>query len=166
MTKRCIGHLPVFSTFASPVNQSRTPCGHVPTSGESQSASARVLLAEDDEINQLVAVSMLQKMGLEADAVSTGKGAVAALSQKHYDLVLMDCQMPEVDGFDATRLIRSKISSVLNHQIPIIALTAHALLENRERCLKAGMNDFISKPITPEELARVVKQWLPVNKNG
>ncbi len=133
---------------------------------ESQSASARVLLAEDDEINQLVAVSMLHKMGLEADAVSTGKSAVAALSQKHYDLVLMDCQMPEVDGFDATRLIRSKISSVLNHQIPIIALTAHALHENRERCLKAGMNDFISKPITPEELARVVNQWLPVKNNG
>lgn len=120
-----------------------------------------ILLAEDDQINQLVAVSMLKKMGYTADAVDNGKRAVEALSQKPYDLVLMDCQMPELDGFEATRIIRSKTSGVLNHSIPIIALTAHAMSDNRDRCLNAGMNDFISKPITPVELARIVHRWMP-----
>ena len=123
--------------------------------------SARILLAEDNTTNQQVALSILRRMGLHADAVADGAEAVKALEDIPYDLVLMDVQMPEMDGLEATRIIRHPDSAVRCHDIPIIAMTAHAMQGDRQRCIEAGMNDYISKPVTPRELAEILSQWLP-----
>ena len=123
--------------------------------------AVRILLAEDNITNQQVAVGILKKLGLRADAVANGAEAVKALETIPYDLVLMDVQMPEMDGLEATRHIRNPQSAVRNHQIPIIAMTAHAMQGDREKCLEAGMNDYVSKPISPQALAEVLDKWLP-----
>jgi PAS domain S-box-containing protein len=115
----------------------------------------RILLAEDNAINQLVAIKILKKMGYRADAVADGQEAIKALENIPYDLVLMDCQMPEMDGFEATRAIRK-----MKIKIPIIALTASAMKGDRELCLAAGMNDYLSKPVRSADLAAVLERWL------
>ncbi len=122
---------------------------------------ARVLLADDNITNQLVAVGILKKFGLSADVVANGAEAVEALQTVPYDLVLMDVQMPVLDGLEATRQIRNPASKVQNHGIPIIAMTAHAMNSDREQCLQAGMNDYVSKPVSPHLLAEVLARWLP-----
>ena len=114
----------------------------------------RVLVAEDNTTNQLVAVRIANKLGCQADAVANGQEAIEALRTVPYDVVLMDCQMPEMDGFEATRRIRSGTAGVLNHTVPIIALTARVLDDDRTKCLAAGMNDFLIKPLDPEALAQ------------
>ncbi|MFZ4441113.1 MAG: response regulator, partial [Syntrophales bacterium] len=121
----------------------------------------RILLAEDNITNQQVAVGILKKLGLRADAVANGAEAVKALETLPYDLVLMDVQMPEMNGLEATLLIRNPQSAVRNHQIPIIAMTAGAMLGDREKCLEAGMNDYVSKPIFPQALSEALDKWLP-----
>jgi CheY-like chemotaxis protein/HPt (histidine-containing phosphotransfer) domain-containing protein len=121
----------------------------------------RILLAEDNITNQQVAVGILRKLGLKADAVANGAEAVKALQDLPYDLVLMDVQMPVMDGIEATLLIREPQSAVANHQIPIIAMTASAMQGDRERFLEAGMNDYVSKPVSPQSLAEVLDKWLP-----
>ena len=123
-------------------------------------ASARILLAEDNITNQQVALGMLKKLGLRADAVANGAEAVKALEDIPYDLVLMDVQMPEMDGFEATAIIRDAGSAVQNHAVPILAMTAHAMQGDCERCLSAGMNDYISKPVNPKALAEKLDLWL------
>ncbi|MCC6490957.1 MAG: response regulator, partial [Candidatus Hydrogenedentes bacterium] len=123
--------------------------------------NGRILIAEDNATNQQVAIGILKKLGLAADVVDNGREAIKALETVPYDLVLMDVQMPDVDGYEATRRIRNPKSAVLNHDIPIIAMTAHALQGDRERCLQAGMNDYITKPISPEALASALETWLP-----
>jgi len=120
----------------------------------------RVLLAEDNPTNQRVALRLLEKLGVRADAVANGLEALAALAAIPYDLVLMDCQMPELDGFETTRRVRDRGSAVLNHAVPIIALTAHAMKGDRERCLAAGMDDYLSKPIDPKAIASALERWL------
>ena len=122
----------------------------------------RILLAEDNPVNQKVALAMLRNMGHQADAVANGKEAVNALESIPYDLVLMDCHMPEMDGFEATRIIRQLGSKTLNSRIPIIALTASALKEDRERCFRSGMSDFIAKPVLKKDLAKMVSKWMRV----
>jgi PAS domain S-box-containing protein len=126
---------------------------------------ARILVAEDNITNQQVALGLLKKLGLRADAVANGAEALHALETLPYDLVLMDVQMPEMDGLEATRRIRRPESAVRHHGIPIIAMTAHALRGDRETCLAAGMNDYVSKPVTPQALAEVLEQWLPNAKD-
>jgi len=121
---------------------------------------ARILLVEDNALNQLVALNILQKLAYPADAVANGYEALAVLQEKVYDLVLMDCQMPKMDGFETTRQIRASDSAVLNHQIPIIAMTAYAMHGDRERCLAVGMNDYLEKPIRPHILASALSRWL------
>jgi CheY-like chemotaxis protein/HPt (histidine-containing phosphotransfer) domain-containing protein len=121
----------------------------------------RILLAEDNISSQEVAAGILKKLGLRADAVANGAEAVKVLEIIPYDLVLMDVLMPEMDGFEATRRIRNPQSAVLNHQIPIIAMTANALQGDREKCLKAGMNDYVSKPVSPQALVEALNKWLP-----
>ena len=122
----------------------------------------RVLLAEDNPINQKVALAMLEKLGYHADAVANGLEALAALVSRPYDLVLMDIQMPEMDGLETTSHVRDPKSAVRDHGIPIIALTAAAMKGDRERCLAAGMDDYLTKPLRPEELARMVERWTGV----
>ena len=111
-------------------------------------------------MNQKVAIGILKKIGLSVEAVANGAEAVKALELIPYDLVLMDCQMPEMDGYEATKKIRSPISNVKNHDVPIIAMTAHAMTGDREKCLQAGMNDYISKPVDPQSLAKTIEKWL------
>ena len=127
---------------------------------ESARLRFRLLLAEDNPVNQMVAVTLLKKQGYHVDVVSNGHEAVSALQRIPYDLVFMDCQMPEMDGFEATRMIRSAEGKVLNPQIPVVALTAHAMAGDRERCEAAGMDDYLSKPMRPAELAAVLERWL------
>jgi PAS domain S-box-containing protein len=120
----------------------------------------RILVAEDNPLNQKVTKAMLKKMGISAHMVANGMEAVKALQSIPYDLVLMDCQMPEMDGFEATRTIRMNGSGVLNPRIPIIAMTALAMQGDRDMCIQAGMNDFIAKPVQQFELAEVLARWL------
>jgi signal transduction histidine kinase/CheY-like chemotaxis protein/HPt (histidine-containing phosphotransfer) domain-containing protein len=121
----------------------------------------RILLAEDNVTNQLVTNGILNKLGLAADVVANGAEALQVLKSSVYDMVLMDVQMPVMDGFETTRQIRSPNSAVRNHQIPIIAMTAHALQGDRERCLESGMNDYVSKPLSARDLSEVLARWLP-----
>jgi two-component system, sensor histidine kinase and response regulator len=119
--------------------------------------SLRVLIAEDNMVNQKVAMKMLTKLGCRADVVADGQEAVDALRSVPYDLVFMDCNMPEVDGFMATEMIR-RMEGTSKHTI-IVAMTANALKGDRERCLAAGMDDYISKPVTQKDLAAIINQW-------
>ncbi len=123
----------------------------------------RILLAEDNAVNQKLAVVLLEKMGCVVDVAHNGVEAVHALSSGPYDLVLMDMQMPEMDGFEATRIIRDATSGVMNHDIPIIAMTAMAVKDDREECLAAGMNGYISKPVDPRLLAFAVRKHAPAH---
>jgi CheY-like chemotaxis protein len=121
---------------------------------------ARVLLVEDNPVNQLVAKGMLGKLGYEVLLANHGAEALSQLEQHGVDLVLMDCNMPIMDGYEASRRIRQ---SGRNPTLPIIALTANALPEERDRCRAAGMNDYLAKPFRREELAALLDQWLPAN---
>jgi PAS domain S-box-containing protein len=118
---------------------------------------ARILVAEDSRTNQFVLLAQLEKLGYRAHAVANGVEAVAAVQREEYDLVLMDCQMSVMDGFEATRQIRR---SPRPH-VPIVAVTAHAMVGDRERCIREGMDDYVSKPVALEALADVLATWLP-----
>lgn len=126
--------------------------------------NTRILLVEDNPTNQEVALGILETLGLKADVAGNGKVALEALSSKNYDLVLMDMQMPVMDGLEATREIRRPQSSTLNHQIPIIAMTANAMTGDRDRCLEAGMNDFVPKPIDIANLTQAMRRCLTTNR--
>jgi two-component system sensor histidine kinase/response regulator len=103
---------------------------------------------------------MINKLGYQVDIVANGQESIDALELIPYDLVLMDCQMPEMDGFEATRSIRREDSMVLDRHIPIIAMTAATMSGDREKCLRAGMNDFIAKPVRQKELEEMLALWL------
>ena len=128
---------------------------------EEAQCSLRVLLVEDSEVNQLLATDMLEHMGCEVQNAANGVEALALLKRNRYDLVLMDCQMPEMDGYEATREIRKlETANLADHQpMPVIALTGHALEGSRERCLEAGMNDFLTKPFRYEQLRAMIEKW-------
>jgi CheY-like chemotaxis protein/HPt (histidine-containing phosphotransfer) domain-containing protein len=119
--------------------------------------SCRILLVEDNPINQKVAVKLLSKAGFSVDTANNGVEALQALQSGSYQMILMDVQMPEMDGFEATLRIRN--SGMPYQDIPIIAMTAHALKGDREKCLEAGMNDYVSKPINADELFNVIQKW-------
>jgi signal transduction histidine kinase/CheY-like chemotaxis protein len=126
--------------------------------------SGRVLVVEDNTVNQKVAAHVLAKMGLEVELAQHGREAIARLCSRRYDVVLMDCQMPEMDGFEATRIIRDRGSRVLEHDVPVIAMTANAFAEDRERCLLAGMDDFLVKPVNRQTLAAAMAQALSARR--
>ncbi len=127
---------------------------------------ARILLAEDNEINREVAVSLLHSVGFKVDVVVNGREAVSKACTGDYDLVLMDVQMPEMDGLAATRLIRTKLAdSVGNTNIPILAMTANVFEEDRLACKDAGMNAFVGKPVKPDNLFSKLVEWLPKPQN-
>ncbi|MCH8473661.1 MAG: response regulator [Opitutales bacterium] len=124
-----------------------------------------ILVAEDNEINQKVALGLLDKMGLTGDIVANGREVLEAMEKNQYGLILMDIQMPEMDGLTATRRIRQKFGSNKDSRIPIIAMTAYAMERDREACLQAGMDDVLVKPLNPEVMTHILHKWLPAEKN-
>lgn len=131
------------------------------------SLSGHVLLAEDNAVNREVALGMLEMLDCRVLAVEHGRLAIEAVAAQHFDLILMDCQMPEVDGFRATALIREhEASATPSRHIPIVALTANAMEGDRARCLAAGMDDYLSKPFTLQSLQDMLSRWIPVKSTG
>jgi len=118
----------------------------------------RVLVVEDHAVNRLLATRMLKKFGCEVAIAENGRIACERTEQESYDLVFMDCQMPEMDGFEATRTIRSREIKT-GRRLPIVALTANAMREDRERCLDAGMDDYIPKPYSASDFERTLSRW-------
>jgi signal transduction histidine kinase/CHASE3 domain sensor protein/ActR/RegA family two-component response regulator len=118
----------------------------------------RILIAEDNQVNQLIITRMLEKLGARCDVVANGKEAISALQTRPYDLVLMDCNMPEMDGYEATAFIRSS-SSIPENRIPIVAMTANALKGDAERCIQVGMDDYVSKPLSLKSVNDVMQKW-------
>jgi two-component system, sensor histidine kinase and response regulator len=121
---------------------------------------ARVLVVEDNLVNQKVAVRTLEMLGCHTEVAENGALAVQAIQEREFDVVLMDCQMPVLDGFEATRQIRD-LERPLAKRTPIIALTANAMQGDRERCLDAGMDDYVAKPVTVTALDQALRKWLP-----
>ena len=132
-----------------------------PTPPPSPPSQTKILVADDDPVHREVALHILRKSGYQVDAVGNGKEAIESLTETPYDLVLMDVQMPVMDGFEATAAIRDPQSPVRNHDVPVIAMTAHATKGARERCLHAGMTDYSPKPVSAKELAEVIARTLP-----
>ena len=123
----------------------------------------RILLVEDNPTNQRLALHLLTKQGCAVDVASNGVGALAKFRDHQYDAIFMDCHMPEMDGFAATAEIRRTEAS--GRRVPIIAITASVLEEDKARCLAAGMDDFISKPVSGEDLTAALRRWLPPSAN-
>jgi CheY-like chemotaxis protein len=132
------------------------PNGHRSPSGPG--GRRDVLVVEDNAINQAVAVGMLARLGYHADVAADGRQAVEAVARHHYTAVLMDCQMPEMDGYEATREIRRRESG--DRHVPIIAMTASATESDRDRCLAAGMDDYVPKPVRPEKMEAALQRWV------
>jgi PAS domain S-box-containing protein len=154
-----------FTVEFRPVSSgSRAPAGE-PAPPESPPApgtfNASVLLVEDSPVNQQVALRMLGKLGVRARAAAHGAEALDMMRTTRFDLVFMDLQMPVMDGLEAARAIRADSSGAFDPRIPVIALTAHATQADRDRCLEAGMNDYLAKPITGASLQRMLEKWLP-----
>jgi hypothetical protein len=124
---------------------------------ESRSLGYHVLVVDDIETNRRVAGHMLRRIGCTFDLVDGGSAALAALAENHYDVVLMDCQMPDMDGYETTAEIRSREAG--GARIPIVAMTANAMAGDRIRCLEAGMDDYLSKPVQPAAVAAAVERW-------
>lgn len=125
--------------------------------------SGRVLLVEDNPINRLVAIEMLADLGLEVEGAADGKEALEQLSLGTYDLVLMDCQMPVLDGYRATETWRRREIDESRRRTPIAAVTANALPADRQRCLDCGMDDYLAKPYKRDDLIGLLARWLPAN---
>ncbi|MGO9013799.1 MAG: response regulator, partial [Dissulfurispiraceae bacterium] len=128
---------------------------------EASRQNARILLVEDNKVNKLVAEGILGKLGFIADTADNGQQAINMLEAASYDIVFMDVQMPVMDGYQATMAIRGGKTKAANPNVPIIAMTAHAMTGDREKCLQCGMDDYISKPISPRKLSKVLEKWLP-----
>jgi len=164
--KRLFGRIngPLLPTLvavaAEPVAAPPTLGATTPLLGAALPGAGRVLLVEDNFVNERVAVYMLTKLGHQVDVAKHGREAIDMLGKAGYDLVLMDCQMPEMDGFEATRVIRDRSSAVIDHEIPVIAMTANAFPEDRARALACGMNDFLSKPVDRSMLASMLDKWM------
>ena len=145
-----------FKPASAPIRVEKTQIGALAAS--QSGVTWRVLVAEDNEINQKLTISLLEKLGCQVDLAADGLEAVAQCSKQRYDAILMDCQMPFLDGFKATTLIRKYQKDA--HRTPIIAVTAHAMAGDREKCLAAGMDDYLAKPLQAQELAQTLHRWL------
>jgi CheY-like chemotaxis protein len=119
----------------------------------------RVLLVEDHPVNQITAREMLKRLGCQVDVVGNGEEAVQSFEQLPYDLIFMDCNMPVMDGFEASRLIR--LTERPDRHVPIVAMTAAALAEDRDKCMMAGMDDYLAKPVRLSDLQSMLSRWLP-----
>ena len=151
----------------SQLNQGERQASLISTTSDKQEdyKSTHVLVVEDNTVNQMVAKANLEKLGIAADIANNGQEAVEAARTIAYDLIFMDCQMPVLDGYEATRAIRI-LPDEAGAAVPIIAMTANAMQGDRERCLEAGMDDYLSKPTTPDKLESTLRRWLrkPDNK--
>jgi len=123
--------------------------------------AGRVLIAEDNQINQVLAQQILKRLGLSSETAHNGREALALVEIENFDAILMDCQMPEMDGFQATGAIRENERRSGRKRIPIIAMTANAMDSDRERCLAQGMDDYVAKPFTAARLGEALARWLP-----
>ena len=144
----------------SSANLLLTPLRKAPDTATAPSQNrGRVLIVEDNPINQRVAVILANKLGFVADVANDGSEALDMVRDQFYNLILMDCQMPVMDGFEATRAIRALSTAV--SQVPIIAVTANVMEGQRDKCLAAGMNDYLPKPINKDVLGKAVDKWIP-----
>ncbi len=148
------GKMPVIEDHSSEISS-------LPTVSNLQDNAPHILVAEDNQVNQIIAINMLKKMGYSSTIVQNGIEAIVALENNRFDLVLMDCQMPKMDGLEATRQFRSN-GSELNRGVPIIAMTANAMKGDKEKCLAVGMDDYISKPISYEAVKTVLARWMEI----
>jgi CheY-like chemotaxis protein len=149
----------------SPASQTEdSPPFEIGTNRQTRTENQRfnILLAEDNETNQMVTEAILRTLGYRIDIADNGAEAVKSLQEHDYDLVLMDCQMPVMDGFAATAIIRAGDSGIRNPKVPIIALTANAMDSDRDQCLNAGMDDYLSKPVTADKMGIALAKWLKV----
>ncbi|MET0533886.1 MAG: response regulator, partial [Steroidobacter sp.] len=121
-------------------------------------ASIRVLVAEDNAVNRLLVKRMFEKLGCRIDLVGNGREAVDLASQLRYDIIFMDCFMPELDGYGASRELRELEQT--EHRVPIIALTANAMADDRAKCIAAGMDDYLSKPVNIDDLRKTLQRWV------
>jgi len=149
----------IMTTRRTPAHDDRPTPSVSPPLPSAKPHGWRILLAEDNVVNQLLAVRMLEKRGHQVEVVGTGKAALAALAQHTFDLVLMDVQMPEIDGFEATAAIRAREHEGGGH-LPIIAMTAHVMKGDQERCLAAGMDDYVAKPVKAADLYAAIDRQL------
>ncbi len=147
--------------LGSPRSGTSTRSSNRPATPAPPRVSGRILLVEDNRINQEVAIHILEKIGLTVDVASNGDEALRALSERAYDLVFMDLQMPGMGGLEATERIRDPSSSVRDHDVPIVAMTAHARQSDRDQCLGVGMNGYISKPFSLPGLYEIMEKWMP-----
>jgi len=139
--------------------------GEVPLKNSADAGSSPIILvAENDDGNQSVAVQMLERRGYRTEIAKDGLQALAALERRSFAAVLMDCEMPELSGYDVTRELRQREQG--HHRIPVIAMTVHALRGDGERCLASGMDDYVAKPLRPDELDRILSRWAPRTANS
>jgi CheY-like chemotaxis protein len=150
---------------ASVEKPAHAPHKHLPHDLPLATQKLRILLAEDNVVNQKVIARMMEKLGWSVAVVDNGQMAVERSGQESFDLILMDVQMPVMDGLSATIAIRSRERQVGGH-VPILALTAYAMQGDRERCLIAGMDDYLSKPVRIEDLHSIVERYVEVNGSG
>jgi len=140
-----------------PFSHSRTVRPLAAALDAADGSRVRILVAEDNAVNQKLAVTLLRNMGFRADVVANGRDAVEAHSRSSYDLILMDCQMPEMDGYEATARLRQLATG---DKVRIVAMTANVMEGDREKCLAAGMDDYLTKPVRTSELKRILKLYL------
>ena len=152
-------HAPGAGTCLRKIEPDQVPPA-VPGAASNANTDRLILLAEDNPVNRKLTIAQLNKLGYSAQTVANGREAVEAALTGRYALILMDCQMPEMDGFEATRTIR-KAEIALGRRIPIVALTAYAMQDDLEKCISAGMDDFLKKPVGLEQLRVTIGQWLP-----
>ena len=152
---------PVESSSAEVVRPNEAAAAPQVAPAREASHGPRVLLVEDHAINRRLAQLMLQKQGCRVTTSTNGQDALALLRLERFDVVFMDCQMPEMDGYEATSRIRAADTDVLQRDVPVVAMTAHAMRGDREKCIEAGMNDYVSKPVTPALLNEILQRWVP-----
>ncbi len=132
--------------------------------GNLTDAAPIVLVAEDNPVNQMLAARMLDKCGFRSEVVTDGNEALAALAEREYAAILMDCQMPGIDGYEATREIRRRENGDGGGHMPIVAVTAHSLAGDREKCIAAGMDDYVSKPLRAGELRLALERSIAASR--